>query len=163
MSIPNTTILIILTFSLYLPSKFETNSISYQNESILKGEKIYMEGIGSTELKIEAVSMGRSIPASIVTCASCHGQCGKGGEAQGMIVPDIRRASYLMRYSMGTNKILSEKEMNKKIKRLITLGINHDGKKVKSMMPKYTMSLKDMDYLLAYLEVLGNDEKCANE
>ncbi len=134
-----------------------------ENFSIEIGKKIYTTGIGEGDYKIMAVVSGRDIPGSMMACINCHGNCGKGMALQGVIIPDIRREYYIERYMKGQSNIQSEKTINSKLKKAISLGIKNDGENIHNMMPRYKMSIEDMNHLLAYLAVLGKDENCSKE
>ena len=129
--------------------------------SIEKGKNIYTTGIGESEQKIMAVVSGNEIPASIMACANCHGHCGKGQTLQGIDIPDIRKKDHILRYGIDQPIERLDNYLNSKLKRAISMGLNHEGGNMHNMMPRYVMSLSDMDNLLAYLSVLGEDESCS--
>jgi hypothetical protein len=156
----------LLAFCAIFCLSFSNNDVKYlelKKDSIDIGKKIYSTGVGISDQKIMALSLGKKMPATIFACSTCHGDCGAGQKLQGLDVPDIRRKGYMKRYSLDSNSPNLEKEINFKIKRFISFGINHSDEKVSSMMPKYQMSNVDMDHLLAYLAVLGSEQNCINK
>ncbi len=138
-------------------------SLSYLNEpSIEIGKKIYTSGIGEGDQKIIAAVSGRDLPGSMMACVNCHGNCGKGVTLQGVEIPNISRAEYIeSTLKDGVSFDSVKKDFHKKIKKVVSMGIKSDGGKIHNLMPRYKMSIKDMNHLLAYLEVLGEDEKCS--
>lgn len=158
--IPTYYLLLLLPFFYLLTNHSEGSTFVNNEDSIEIGKKIYSTGLGTTDQKIIAISMGQKMPASIFACAKCHGKCGSGQLLQGIDVPDIRRDAYIKRHLLDSKSPNLDKEIKSKLRRLITLGINHSDVKVNSMMPKYNMSNTDMDHLLAFLAVLGSEQNC---
>jgi len=139
----------------------EENSVIENDPSIEIGKKIYTSGIGNDDQQILAVVSGRDMPGTMMACVNCHGNCGKGVSLQGVAVPDIRRAQYVERHLMDVPKYELPKKINANLKKAISLGIKHNKEKMHNLMPKYKMSIDDMNHLLAYLAVLGENEKCS--
>lgn len=163
MNIPiNSYIICILIAGIFYIPGPKKNSIN-QETSIELGRQIYMEGVSKGNSKIMASVMNRTMPGNLYACSNCHGECGKAQLQQGMDIPDITREAYIIRYFPNDSKTSIGSKVNYSLKKFITNGINHSGEKVNSMMPKYNMSLEDIEHLLSFLEVLGTDEKCVKK
>jgi len=123
------------------------------------GKRIYTTGIGSSEQKIVATVSGMDMEGSMMACVNCHGECGKGKNMQGVTIPDLKSAAFISRYYDQDN--VTEKKLQKLLKKAITMGINPNGDQLHAMMPRYNMSITDMEHLLAYLSILGDEDNCA--
>ena len=126
--------------------------------SIETGEKIYTTGIGENDI-IAQVS-GMNMKGSMMACVNCHGNCGKGVTMSGTEVPDIRRSSIIKRHFSEDKVEGLEKDVISATKKAITMGLKPDGSKMHNLMPRYKMSIDDMNSLITYLESLGEDHKC---
>jgi mono/diheme cytochrome c family protein len=128
-------------------SRFESN-----------GAQIYFTGTSQRGTPITAqrgAGMGRMRGVRL-TCASCHGPDGRGGQVQMMMriieVPDIR-------YDLLTGEDHGEGEAHEPyteetIKRAITEGVEPDGEPLEWPMPRWSMSDEDLDDLVAFLKTL---------
>ncbi len=125
-----------------------------------RGKQIYFEGTSPSGGEITAIvgTEGVTLPASAVPCASCHGSDGLGRREGGVIPPDIRWSELTKVYGHvheDGRKHPAFDEMS--VARLIRTGLDPDFNKLDSSMPLYTMSVKDMDSLVAYLRFLEHD------
>jgi cytochrome c oxidase subunit 2 len=80
-----------------------------------------------------------------LTCVSCHGPDGKGGEhvmgmMQVMNAPDIRLKTLEDEYSTTT------------FKQAVEQGLDEEGQPLSDDMPRWKMSDLDIDDLIAYLK-----------
>jgi mono/diheme cytochrome c family protein len=128
-------------------SRFESN-----------GAQIYFTGTSRRGTAVTAqmgAGMGR-MRGSRLTCASCHGPEGRGGQVQMMMriieVSDIR-------YEVLTSEAHGEEEAHESyteetIKRAITEGFDPDDEPMEWPMPRWSMSDEDLDDLFEFLKTL---------
>lgn len=127
------------------------------------GEQIYFTATSQRGTPITADvegGMGR-MQRSRMTCASCHGSDGRGGEMQMMMrvieVPDIRYET-LTSEEHGDHGEEDEEEhepyTEETIRRAIIEGVEPDGEPLDWPMPRWTMSDEDLDDLVDYLKTL---------
>jgi ABC-type branched-subunit amino acid transport system substrate-binding protein len=124
------------------------------------GKQIYMEGHSPSGAKVEAILGEGStrVPARLMLCASCHGGDGKGRPEGGVTPSEITweklakplRAGGQMRrdrpgYTLAT------------LQRAIAHGVDSAGHSLGATMPHYRISLRDLNNLIEYLRILGNE------
>lgn len=131
--------------------------------SIELGRQIYTTGIGEGHQKIIAQVSGRNMPGAMMACANCHGACGTETVLQGVGIPDIRKSEYIRRHMSDSQDQEVLKNADQKLKKAIALGIRHDGEEMHRLMPRYQMSLSDMNHLLEFLSHLGREDSCNNK
>lgn len=158
----NIPILPTLLFSIFMILVFSAQkSPPLCEASIEIGKKIYTRGTGEGDQKIIAVVFGSDMPATMMACINCHLECGEGTMLPGVEVPDIRRANLKERYIKNGAAENANKVINNKLRKAIALGFKNEDEVMHKMMPQYKMSMKDMNHLLAYLAVLGEEESCS--
>jgi mono/diheme cytochrome c family protein len=123
------------------------------------GEQIYLTGTSPGNTPIS--TSGGTIHGGYRSCASCHGENGKGLEVRMMMhsfrAPDIR-------YTTLTSGHHHEDEAEHKdehppytdetLMRAITQGVDPSGKQLDAPMPRWTMSDEDLVDLLEHLKTL---------
>lgn len=135
-------------------SRFESN-----------GARIYFTGTSQRGTRITAeMGSGRGMMRRMqMSCASCHGPDGRGGEIQMMMrlieVPDIRYQT-LTSEQHDEEREESEEEhehepyTEETIKRAITEGVEPGGEPLDWPMPRWSMSGEDLDDLVEFLKTL---------
>jgi ABC-type branched-subunit amino acid transport system substrate-binding protein len=124
------------------------------------GKQIYFEGASPTGGEITAIvgAEGVSLPASAVPCASCHGSDGLGRPEGGVLPPDIRWNELTKVYGHVHEDGRKHPAFDQNsLARLIRTGLDPAGNRLDQSMPLYTMSVEDMDSLVAYLRFLEHD------
>jgi len=127
-------------------------------EQVERGRRIYEEGVNPTGGEITAVmgDEGVEVPASAVPCASCHGRDGKGRPEGGVVPTDLTWANLSKPYGLVHPSGRKHPAYDvRTLKRAISLGIDPAGNKLHLVMPRYRLSLQDMEDLVAYLQQLG--------
>jgi ABC-type branched-subunit amino acid transport system substrate-binding protein len=125
-----------------------------------RGKRLYITGEGSSGEPVTAVlgETGVEVPATALPCAGCHGRDGRGRPEGGVTPSDITwealTRSYGVRHESGREH---PPYTLRWLKRAITLGVDPASQELHVAMPRYHMSLADMDALLAYLQKLGTD------
>jgi ABC-type branched-subunit amino acid transport system substrate-binding protein len=122
------------------------------------GREVYTKGLGANTEIVALLGDGQTrIAAPVMPCASCHGADGKGREEGGIIPSDITSASLAVAHDDGARGGRKRGPYTDRlIKRAVTLGVDSAGNPLGPTMPRYQMSLGDMNALLAYLKKLGD-------
>ena len=127
-----------------------------QKERISRGRRIYVEGTSPAGGEITAVVSDVEVPASAIPCASCHGRDGKGRPEGGISPTDLTWANLTKPYGITHPSGRRHPPYDARLlKRAITMGIDPAGNALNVAMPRFRMSLQDMDDLVAYLQQLG--------
>ncbi|PHS03600.1 MAG: hypothetical protein COA88_15535 [Kordia sp.] len=149
---------LLLILFVFVAANKPTNVYSKLTDRQKAGKKVYTKGIGTTNIKITANMSGVNVPATIMTCVNCHNAKGTGNPEGGITPSNITWESLTKSYGGkrqdGKNRpAYTEKTLRK----VITTGIDPAGNQLHSVMPKYNMSREDIDNLIAYLKVIGED------
>ncbi len=115
------------------------------------GEKIYLTAVNENEEIITPVSgMGSygmmSNMMRPIACANCHGIDGKGG----FTFTDGKTVSADIRWETLTDENFDEA----KFKKAVTEGLDEKGERLSVWMPRWDITDKDLDELIAYLKTL---------
>ena len=124
------------------------------------GKRLYREGLSSSDAQLTARvgASNMSVPASVLPCASCHGNDGRG-RAEGGVRPSVldwqrlalgqgARQSNARSYPAYTDTSLA---------RAIQHGVDPGGNRLDPAMPRFELTLADQRNLTAYLKRLGED------
>ena len=128
-------------------------------EQIKTGKNIYTKGIGAGA-NITANMSGVNVPATVMPCINCHNANGKGNPEGGVIPSNI--TWYELTKSYGGQRRNGKKYppyTEKTLKKALTMGIDPAGNELNSAMPRFNMSLTDLNSLVSYLKTLGNMQK----
>src|ERR1044071_5083223 len=118
------------------------------------GRNIYLHGIGSVPIK--AVVNGddaNPIPATVVPCVNCHGYDGRGKKEGGIAPADLRWSTLTKAYATGPRAHGPYTKAT--LRRAFTMGFDPAGNALDPAMPRYQMSMRDAEDLVAYLQMLG--------
>src|SRR3954469_3743968 len=123
-----------------------------------RGKQIYLHGETPNGKPITALMGGEGVevPATIVPCASCHGADARG-KSEGGVRPSNLRWEVLTRAYAARGERNHPPYTRASIKRAVTMGIDPAGHKLQPAMPRYRMSLAQIDDLIAYLQKLPQD------
>lgn len=139
------------TFQCYNPSKRVTSSYSSN------GERIYFAGV-SKRGKIPFRGGPMWLRNHGGSCASCHGEDGRGGLRIMMIDEETPEITYEALTEEEHSEHNGEEEhppyTDKLIKRAIVEGLNPGGKALDWTMPRWDMGDKDFEDLLKFLKRL---------
>jgi len=122
-----------------------------------RGKNLYLKGESTAQRPVTAL-LGEDdveIAASVVPCASCHARDGRG-RPEGGLRPANVQWDVLMRPATTDDRTRAAYTRSL-LKRALTMGIDSSAKPLEKSMPRYRMTIEDMDDLLAYLEKLGSD------
>lgn len=119
------------------------------------GEQIYFTGTSSTGV-ITATGGPFWFQMHDGGCAVCHGPAGRGGE---VFMMGDRFATPNITYKTLTGEDSEEEHRpytDALIKRAITSGLNSEGERLSSNMPRWQMPDKELNDIIAYLKILDS-------
>lgn len=124
------------------------------------GRQIYRTGKSPSGVTIQAKQGegGAEFPASLMTCASCHGQDGRGRPEGGVEPSNITWQELTKPYGLthaGGRKHGPYDE--KSVVLAVALGVDPAGNELSTVMPRYQLAREDAQALLAYLKRLADD------
>ncbi len=146
------------------------------------GERIYREGILSSGESIRAVVQGDVLlEGSQLNCASCHRLSGYGADEGGRFLPPVTGPSLFQPYKphradliknlsetrasanrLPLSSLLLKSPRNRpaytdeSLARALREGKDPSGREFDPLMPRYTLSDKEMGHLIAYLKTLSS-------
>ncbi|HJP95613.1 MAG TPA: ABC transporter substrate-binding protein [Pyrinomonadaceae bacterium] len=123
-----------------------------------RGRAIYLRGQSSGKGEITAVVGELEVPATSVNCAGCHGRRGEGKTEGGVTAGNLTWANltkpYGHKHSTGRNHgPFNESSFATAVVR----GVDPSGNNLMVAMPRYRMSIEDMNDLLAYIKRMEFD------
>jgi hypothetical protein len=126
----------------------------------LRGRAIYRTGESPSGTPIVARTGAEDIdvPATVLPCASCHGRDGKGRAEGGVTPSNLQWDALTKPYEVATAAGRTHPPYTlPALKRAITMGTDPAKHRLLPSMPRYQLSLIDLDDLIAYLPLLGTD------
>jgi len=122
-----------------------------------RGKRLYLTGESAAGRKVVALigADNVEVAASVVPCASCHGRAGRGKAEGGIRPPNIRHDVLFHPSTAGDRR--RPAYTKPLLKRAIAMGIDAGGKPLQNPMPRYRLSLEEMNDLLAYLDAIDAD------
>lgn len=123
------------------------------------GKEIYHTGESPSGREILAVlAGGTELPAAALPCSSCHGEDGRGNPEGGISPSDLTWNALTRPYGVrGQGGRRHGPYTPALLKRAIALGVDPAGNELHVAMPRYRMSIEDMEALIAYMRHLGRD------
>lgn len=125
-----------------------------------RGKQIYLKGSSPSGGAIKAIigDSSTEVPAATLPCAGCHGTDGRGRSEGGVIPSDITwkqltKLNGITHASGRKHQAYTDRSME----RAITDGLDPAGSPLAVAMPRYSISRKDLDDLIAYLKRVGED------
>lgn len=124
------------------------------------GKRLYLEGTSPSGSQFEAIlNDGETrAPGHLMPCGSCHGSDGHGRAEGGVAPSDITWR--VLSHSSRTNSNFAPPRRAYdaiSLRHAIVDGIDPDGHGLGLAMPRYRISPRDLNNLIAYLEILGNE------
>lgn len=125
-----------------------------------RGKRIYVDGESASGAPMTAlIAKGTTpIPTSIVTCAGCHGEDGRGRPEGGVVPSDITwrtlTSSYGHDHSYGRSHPAFD---DASLARAITTGVDSAGNRLDPAMPRYSIPESDLADLVAYIKRIETD------
>jgi ABC-type branched-subunit amino acid transport system substrate-binding protein len=152
-------VLLLLLLLPALPRAAASSDAGKDTEKQLeRGRQIYLLGTSPSGGEVVAVmsDAGVEVPASAVPCAGCHGRDGKGKPEGGVAPSDLTWAALTKPYGVTHPSGRKHPPYDVHLlKRAIAMGVDPAGQALNVTMPRFRMSLRDMQDLAAYLQRLG--------
>ncbi|HEY9421940.1 MAG TPA: ABC transporter substrate-binding protein, partial [Thermoanaerobaculia bacterium] len=148
----------VLALLVLLPVLLQAATPTDLKKQVERGRQIYVEGTSPSGGEITAVmsEAGLEVPASAVPCASCHGRDGKGRPEGGVAPTDLTWTHLTKTYGVTHPSGRKHPPYDERLlKRSISMGLDPAGNKLHVAMPRFRMSLQDMEDLVAYVRQLG--------
>ena len=130
------------------------------SEQEQRGRAIYLEGRSPSGAEIVAlVGPARTeVPATLLPCGSCHGADGHGQPRAAMGPADLTWPVLTRPLEPhGASRRQRPAYAEPLVKRAITRGLDAAGRPLQVVMPRYRLTRRDSDDLIAYLRRLGAD------
>lgn len=119
-----------------------------------RGHRIYLRGNGSAPIKaIVGGDASAPIPATVTPCVNCHGYDGRGIKEGGLSPSNLQWSELTKPYASGART--HGPYTPSTLRRAFTMGFDPAGNALDPAMPRYQMSMRDADDLVAYLRTLG--------
>jgi len=115
-----------------------------------RGRNIYLHGAGKAVVNGDEAN---PIPATVVPCVNCHGYDGRGKKEGGIAPADLRWSTLTKAYATGARAHGPYTKAT--LRRAFTMGFDPAGNALDVAMPRYQMSMRDAEDLVAYLQTLG--------
>jgi len=126
----------------------------------LRGRAIYRTGESSSGTPITAMTGAEDVevPATVLPCASCHGRDGRGRAEGGVTPSNLQWDALAKPYEVATAGGRTHPPYTMPaLKRAITMGTDPARNRLLPSMPRYRLTITDLDDLIAYLPLLGTD------
>jgi len=126
----------------------------------LRGRRIYRTGESPSGEPIVALvgAEDLEVPATSMPCMSCHGRDGRGKEEGGLSPSNLQWHALTKPYSVPSPSGRTHPPYTPAlVKRAITMGTDPARQRLHPVMPRYRLTLRDADDLVAYLARIGTD------
>src|SRR6185503_5349710 len=123
-----------------------------------RGRALYLRGESSSKREITAIVGELDVPASTVTCAGCHGRRGEGKTEGGVTAGNLTWSNLIKPY--GHTHPTGRKHgpfTESTFASAVVRGVDPAGNKLVVAMPRYHISIEDMNDLIAYIKRLEFD------
>jgi len=136
--------------SLVLITALSASEVPEKAPDLDRGRDIFHNGAAADgEEILAAVGVEAfEVRAEVLPCASCHGRDGRGNPEGGISPSDLRWDSLTRKPKPYTEEQLV---------RAITMGLDAAGEDLDMAMPRYRLSHRDAEDLIAYLRLLGHE------
>jgi len=124
------------------------------------GKQIYLTGESPSGEPVVALmgASGVEVPASTLPCGNCHGRDGKGNPEGGVDPSNLTWEALTKPYGVRHESGREHPPYTvRSLKRAIAMGFDPAGNELHAAMPRYRMTLEDMDAVVAYVRRLGTD------
>lgn len=123
-----------------------------------RGRAIYLRGETSDSKQIMAMVGDLEVPASTIHCAGCHGRRGEGKTEGGVSAGNLTWSNLTKSYGHTHPTGRKHGPFNEPaFINSVVRGVDPSGNNLLVAMPRYRMSIEDMNDLLAYIKRLEFD------
>lgn len=135
----------------------QTDRLSSQEQ---RGKEIYFGTPASSDPPIKALigDPPVKVQGTLMACANCHGEDGKGKPEGGVVPSDITWEALTKPYAVSHSSGRTHPGYTERmLVSAVCMGIDPAGNKLHVAMPRFQMSREDINALIAYLKRLGKD------
>lgn len=125
-----------------------------------RGKEIYFGVAASSGPPIKALigDPPTETPGTMMACANCHGEDGKGKPEGGVVPSDITWEALTKPYGVTHPSGRTHPPYTERLLvRAVCMGFDPAGNKLHAAMPRFQMSREDISALTAYLKRLGRE------
>ncbi len=123
-----------------------------------RGRAIYLRGETSSPRPTIAVVGELEVPANTMSCAGCHGRKGEGKTEGGVTAGNLTWANLTKPYGhIHSNERKHGPFSESSFTTAVVRGVDPAGNNLAVAMPRYRMTMEDMNDLLAYIKRLEFD------
>ena len=118
-----------------------------------RGRAIYLRGESSSKQELTAIVGDLDVPAATLNCAGCHGRRGEGKTEGGVSAGNLTWANLTKPY--GHTHPSGRKHgpfTEASFATAVVRGVDPAGNNLAVAMPRYRMSMEDMNDLIAYMK-----------
>lgn len=151
-----------LAFGQNPPPKTDADSSSSEARPLTpaerRGRALYLRGESSSKREITAIVNDLDVPATTVPCAGCHGRRGEGKTEGGVTAGNLTWSNLIKPY--GHTHPTGRKHgpfTESSFASAVVRGVDPSGNEMVVAMPRYHMSIEDMNDLVAYIKRLEFD------
>ncbi|HKP02667.1 MAG TPA: ABC transporter substrate-binding protein [Chthoniobacterales bacterium] len=132
---------------------------SSEPEAAARGREIYENGVAADGAQIKCATgpQNTEVPAAILKCISCHNNDGRGKPEGGIYPSNIRWSELTKPYPVlmpgGRERAPYTERL---LIRAMTRGLDANGNRLSSTMPRYRLSHEQASDLVAYLKELDH-------
>ena len=151
-----------LAFGQNPPPKTNADLSSSESRSLTpaerRGRALYLRGESTSKREITAIVNDLDVPATTVPCAGCHGRRGEGKTEGGVTAGNLTWSNLIKPY--GHTHPTGRKHgpfTESSFASAVVRGVDPSGNQMVVAMPRYHMSIEDMNDLIAYIKRLEFD------
>ena len=123
-----------------------------------RGRAIYFRGETSSKKEVTAMIGDVDVPASTVNCAGCHGRRGEGKTEGGVTAGNLTWSNLIKPYGhTHPNGRKHGPFSESSFAMAVVRGVDPAGNDLVVAMPRYRLSIEDMNDLIAYIKRLEFD------
>ena len=151
-----------LAFGQNPPPKTDTDSSTSDARPLTpaerRGRALFLRGESASKREITAIVNDLDVPATTVPCAGCHGRRGEGKTEGGVTAGNLTWSNLIKPY--GHTHPTGRKHgpfTESSFASAVVRGVDPSGNQMVVAMPRYHMSIDDMNDLIAYIKRLEFD------
>jgi len=123
-----------------------------------RGRAIYLRGEPTSKKPLTAMVGDLEVPASTINCAGCHGRRGEGKTEGGVTAGNLTWTNLTKSYGHTHPNGRKHGAFNESsFTTAVVRGVDPAGNELAVAMPRYRMSIEDMNDLIAYIKRLEFD------
>src|SRR5215510_3653139 len=123
-----------------------------------RGRAIYLRGEVSGKKPLTAMVGDLEVPASTINCAGCHGRRGEGKTEGGVAAGNLTWSNLTKTYGHTHPSGRKHGPFNESsFTTAVVRGVDPSGNNLAVAMPRYRMSIEEMNDLIAYIKRLEFD------